>query len=41
MKRFLGNVMYYSILTLIFLAIAAFFVGLYILDKWRWSCGGM
>lgn len=39
-KRFFNNVAYFAILGLIGLLIVAFFVGLFLLDKWRWSCGG-
>jgi hypothetical protein len=38
LKKFLGNLTYYAFCTFIVLLILAFFVGMYLLDKWRWSC---
>jgi hypothetical protein len=38
-SKFFGNVLYYAILGLIGLLVAAFFVGMFLLKQWRWSCG--
>jgi hypothetical protein len=38
-SKFFNNVLYYAILGLIGLLIAAFFVGMFLLKQWRWSCG--
>lgn len=39
-KRFFGAVLNYIIMGLVVLLLAAFFIGMFILKQWRWSCGG-
>lgn len=39
-NRFFGNVVGFAVLGLIGLLFIAFFVGLFLLKQWRWSCGG-